>query len=317
MPRPYDLDPLAVRRQFDRRARAPTDGDFVAREVESRMLERLPLLRIAPRTILDVGCGRGDGARALMQRFPQAMVLGVDASPAMARVARGAVSESGSGSGSGSVERLLARLSQGWRIPFAKPLVGPPVRPSEGPPRWAAADAAALPLADASVDLLWSNLAWHWFADPSRVAEQWRRVLRPGGVAMFSALGIDTLRELRAIGARLPIFPDMHDIGDLMTRVGLADPVLDAEHLTVTWTDPLRLIEDLRALGGVATSARARGLSTPRMRSGWLRRIDSLRDATGRIMLSFELIQAQAWSPAPRRLADGLAPIRVVRRSAR
>ncbi len=122
------------------------------------------------------------------------------------------------------------------------------------------ADAHALPLADASVDLIWSNLALHWFAAPERAVGEWYRVARPGGLAHFSFFGVDTLAELRALGARMMAFHDLHDIGDLLAAAGFADPVMDSERLTLTWAGPQALLGDLHALGGNALRGRFRGL---------------------------------------------------------
>lgn len=88
MPEPSDLDRSAVRRQFDRRVASPEPSDFLTREVERRMLDRLDLVKLRPDRVLDVGCGLGDGVRRLRGRWPQAEVVGVDLAPR--RVARAA-----------------------------------------------------------------------------------------------------------------------------------------------------------------------------------------------------------------------------------
>lgn len=149
-----------------------------------------------------------------------------------------------------------------------------------------AADAARLPLRDSSVDLLWSNLAWHWFGDPVGAAGEFHRVMRPDGLLMFSSFGVDTLRELRRIGAELPDFPDMHDIGDLLGSVGFAAPVMDTERLTVTWSDPDSLLRDLRGLGGNALRARRRSLCGRQRRAQWSSAIETLRGDGGLIAIS-------------------------------
>ena len=293
MLKPPDLDRDAVRRQFDRRARTIGDADFLLREVEHRMLERLEPVRLAPSMLVDVGCGIGQGISALMQRYAGARALGIDSSPAML----GAASQLRRRTE--SVSRRLQRLLS----------IG---APGAQDPLWCAADAARLPLARSSADLLWSNLAWHWLADPVAVAAEWYRVLRPQGLLMFSALGVDSLKELRGLGAMLPEFPDLHDIGDLLGQTGFADPVLDTERLNVTWRDPARLLADLHRLGGNALRGRCRGLATPRQRDGWLRTVDGLRGADGQISISFEIVFAHAWCPPQKRLPDGATAVRWV-----
>lgn len=292
---------MAVRRQFGRRADRLGKADFLLREVERRMLDRLEVVRLAPGVAVDVGCGLGHGAAALQQRYPAARVVGVDLSEVLAARAlrlHGTAARTG----------LAGRLKR-W--------FGTEPGPATPAPLFVAADAAGLPLAAASVDLIWSNLAWHWFADPPAVLAQWYRVIRPDGLLMFSAFGVDTLRELRALGAQLPVFPDMHDIGDAIAHAGFADPVMDSERLTITWRDPVVLLDELGALGGNALRGRSAGLHTPADRCRWLAAIESLRGADGCIALSFELVHAHAWCPPRKRLADGYAPVDFVPRAAR
>ncbi len=283
---PPDIDPSAVRRQFARRAKQAPRADFLLREVESRMLERLSLVRLEPRTIVDVGCGRGEGILALKRQYPQARLVGVDASPGVVQAAR----------------QALAPPSRGF---FAR------MRRKEGDPIAAlvAGDAHALPLANASVDLVWSNLALHWFRSPQKAIEEWYRVMRPGALLDFSFFGVDTLAELRALGARTMSFHDMHDIGDVLLAAGFSEPVMDMQRLTLTWQTPRALLDDVRSLGGNALRSRFRGLLGRRAQQEWLRAIESMRDDDGLIRCSAELVFGHAWCPERKRRADGLASI--------
>lgn len=299
MPTPQDLDRHAVRRQFARRADRLPRADFLLREVERRMLEKLDVVRLVPGAVLDAGTGLGHGAARLQQRYPQARVLGVDLAAALA--ARAAQLHGP------PAHRSLATRLRGW---FGGE------RAADVPaPMFCAADTGRLPLAASSIDLVWSNLAWHWFADPPAVLDEWYRVIRPDGLLGFSAFGVDTLRELRGAGAQLPEYPDMHDIGDALAQAGFADPVMDCERLTITWNDPAVLLDELRALGGVALRGRAAGLRGRRWREQVLAALASLRGADGRIALTFELIYGHAWCPPRKRRADGYAPVDFVPRA--
>ena len=295
-PEPSDLDRSSVRRQFDRRAGGADPGDFLAREVERRMLERLDLVKLAPARILDVGCGLGDGVRRLRGRWPQAQAIGVDLSPR--RAARAA-----------SIDRPP---SAGWAQGLARRLTGRGAGTAAPLGRYVAGDAHRLPIASGSIDLVWSNLAFHWFDDVPAAIAEWYRVLRPGGLLMFSALGVDSLGELRAAGLRMPALPDLHDVGDALVGAGFAEPVMDAERLVVTWTDPARLLADLRTLGGDARRGRPRGLATraareralaeaaPRLRGG---------DPAAPMAVGFELVYGHAWVGERKRLPGGWAPV--------
>jgi malonyl-CoA O-methyltransferase len=175
-----------------------------------------------------------------------------------------------------------------------------------------AGDAHRLPIASGSVDLVWSNLAFHWFDDVPAAIAEWYRVLRPGGLLTFSTLGVDSLAELRAAGLARAALPDLHDIGDALVAAGFAEPVMDAERLTVTWTDPPRLLADLRALGGDPRRTRPRGLATPAARDR------ALAEAAGRLRggdpsapmaVGFELVYGHAWIGERKRRDDGWSPV--------
>ena len=131
-----------------------------------------------------------------------------------------------------------------------------------------AADAAKLPLRNDSVDLVFSNLMLQWCNDPDAIFRETRRVLRQGGLLTFASLGPDSLRELRAAwsqidrGTHVHRFIDMHDLGDALVRTGFAEPVMDTERLTITYSSVGRLLKELRLTGSRnLTHGRRRGLT--------------------------------------------------------
>ena len=89
------------------------------------------------------------------------------------------------------------------------------------------AEAEAIPLPDASIDLVYSNLMLPWCEDIDAVFAEIARVLAPQGLVTFTTLGPDTLVELRTAwrtaggGDALHPFTDMHDLGDGLVRAGL------------------------------------------------------------------------------------------------
>ena len=295
MLRPSGLDPIAVRRQFERRGAALSEADFLLREVERVMLERLEAVRIAPTTLLDVGCGLGNGLVALRKRYPGAHALGVDSARSVAAAAARRLGPPPAG----LLKRLLPDLIAGARPALADLLV---------------ADAARLPIRDGSVDMVWSNLCLHWLPDAQAAVDEWHRVIRPGGLLMFSAFGVDTLRELRAEGAELMAFNDMHDVGDALVAAGFADPVMDMSFVTLTFDDARKLLLDVSALGGNGLANRRRGLTARAHHADWLSRLSRKRDGAGKLSLTFEVFHGHAWCPTPKRLPRGLAPLTFQRR---
>lgn len=287
---PIDLP--RVRELFARPARiAPSD--FLRREIAERMHERLSLVKIVPRQVLDAGCGAGADLGLLQKTYPAAQILGLDGAGAMARAARGPVAQGG------ALNQLLTRLM-----------------PAKAGVDVLCGDYGNLPFGPNSLDLLWSNLALHWHPLPDRVFAEWRRVLRVEGLLMFSCFGPDTFTEVRAAFAALDAYPhtlpfvDMHDFGDQLVAAGFSTPVMDMERITVTYDTPQALLADVRALGGNPLESRRRGLIG---RAAWQRLLDAFeaqRRPDGKLGLTFEVIYGHAFRPAPRTTASGESIVR-------
>ncbi|VVC75111.1 Malonyl-[acyl-carrier protein] O-methyltransferase [Aquicella siphonis] len=115
-------------------------------------------------------------------------------------------------------------------------------------------EAGQLPLPAQSIDLVFAHLLLPWHGDVRLVIRESRRVLRPDGVMIVTALGPDTLKEWhrQLSGHVVPVFADMHDLGDLMLQEGLADPVLDVNYYTVTYRERSNLIREMHGSGMLA-----------------------------------------------------------------
>ena len=295
---PIDLQ--YMRRLFGRPGRI-ADSNFLRREIAGRMQERLSLVKIRPGQVLDLGCGEGADFAALQELYPEAHMLGVDASPTLLAAGR-----LGQSAATTSMNRLLSKFLPrkiGARHEHAfSQLCG---------------DFSQLPLKTGSADLVWSNLALHWHPQPDLVFAEWRRILRVDGLLMFSCFGPDTFKEIRAAFAQVDGFPhtlnfvDMHDLGDMLVNTGFSTPVMDMETITVTYESTEKLLADVRAWGGNPLLSRRRGLLG---RSAWKRVIhalDSCRRSNGKIPLTFEVVYGHAFRPAPTKTADGESIVRL------
>ncbi|MBL8308921.1 MAG: methyltransferase domain-containing protein [Burkholderiales bacterium] len=299
------LDPSAARARFERRAATYAGAAVVQREVGRRLLERFDVMRITPSTVLDVGCGPGTHTALLAARFPSSEVIAIDQARAM--VARAAPSSDS------------PDLS-GWRAHLGRWFGNAAERTPQATIRGLVADMTALPLPREKADVLWSNFAMQWAADLPRLLAEWNRVLRVGGVAMFTAPGPDTLRELRAalhqcgldVPSRVHAFTDMHDLGDMLVHAGFADPVMDMEVITLEYGSANALWRDLQAMGGTNTlAARPRGLMTPRRLAAVAAALDAGRLDDGPIRISVEVVYGHAWKVAAKKTADGHGIVRI------
>ena len=251
------IDRRAARCRFERSAGTYPKFSRLESEVYARMLERLDYIRLEPSRVLDAGSG--PPRPGLRKRYPRAMAIALDFSLAML------------------TRRRFLRWVKGERhFPLC-------------------ADLQALPLADESVGLVWSNMALHWLADPLPALREFRRVLAPNGLLMFSTLGPDSLKELRGAAGerRVHTFIDMHDLGDMLLATGFSAPVMDMELITLEYPGAGTLLDDLRGSG--QTSARA---DRPRGLAGRAF-AERLRRTLGeKPRASFEVVYGHAWRPA-------------------
>jgi len=253
-----------TRRSFNRAATSYDQHAVLQQEVQERTLQKLDPIRIAPQRVLDLGCGTGAGVQQLKKRFGKAQVVGGDFAEQMVRLARG--------------------RRRWWQK-----------RP------YLVMDAHQLPLADDTVDLIYSSLVLQWSVDLDRVLAECRRVLRPGGLLLFSSLGPDTLYEMRQASAqvdgnsRVNGFFDMHDVGDAMVRSGFESPVLDIDKITMTYETLRELARDLKGIGAHnVTQGRLRGM-TSRQRWEQLEQAYEKFRRDGRLPATYEVFYAHGW----------------------
>ena len=260
------FDSLQIRRAFGRAATSYDAHSALQDEVQRRLQERLDEAGLNPQRTLDVGSGTGRGTAALRKRYPQAQTIALDLALPMLHA---------------------ARRQRSWLRPFAR----------------VCGDAEAQPFADASIDLLHSNLCLQWCGELNTVLGEFRRVMRPRGTLLFSTFGPQTLYELRAAFAEVDATPhvsgflDMHSIGDALLAAGFRDPVLERDTFTLTYSSLLHLMRELRAIGATnADSARTRGLTG----KAHLQRVIEayeINRSDGRLPATYEVVYAQAWAP--------------------
>lgn len=278
------VDKRQMRRSFERAAATYDSAAVLQNEVCQRMLSRLDYIKCLPQILLDAGSGTGNAFPGLAQRYPQAHLIGLDIAPAM-------------------LLRSRDRLPR-WRNFLAR-------RPQ---PAVVCADIERLPVANAAVGMVWSNLALQWVNDLPQSFAEIRRVLTPGGLLMFSTFGPDTLKELRMAyrdidrNTHVNRFIDMHDIGDMLAHSGFADPVMDMEVLTLTYSDVREVMRDLKAIGAHnVTQGRPAALSGRARFAAMVRNYEAFR-RDGRLPASFEIVYGHAWKPQPR-LGPGGRPV--------
>lgn len=270
------FDLTQVRRSFGRAAAGYDAHAALQVEVQKRLQERLDDLPLEPSRILDVGCGTAHGTAQLRQRFGKAHTIALDLALPMLQA---------------------ARRQRTWRNPFAR----------------VCADAEVLPFQDGGFDLVHSNLCLQWCGQLETVFDEFRRMLNPRGVLLFSTFGPQTLIELREAFAQVDQAPhvsrflDIHQIGDAMLAAGFRDPVLERDVFTLTYPNLLDLMRELRALGATnADHDRPRGLTGKHHLQKVIAAYEPNR-REGVLPATWEVVYAMAWAPEagqPRRMGS-------------
>ncbi|MXS84715.1 malonyl-[acyl-carrier protein] O-methyltransferase BioC [Nitrosomonas sp. HPC101] len=280
----YDhvLDKRMLRRSFEQAAASYDQSAVLQREICDRMLSRLEYIKYVPGKIIDAGSGTGYGTRKLIERYPAAEIVPMDIALTMHDHAR----------------TVIAEQLPAWRrwLPFGR----------HQPEGYICADMEQLPLREASVGMIWSNLAIQWCNDLKQTFTEAYRVLENGGLLMFSTFGPDTLKELRQVFKSVDPFnhvnrfTDMHDVGDMLVGSGFSLPVMDMEYITLTYEDVRSVMRDLKAIGAHnVTHGRRRGLMG---KAAWQQVIDQYETLRqdGRLPATYEVVYGHAWKPESR-----------------
>jgi len=263
------FDQAHVRRAFDRAAESYDQFAVLQNEVCQRLLEKLEIVKIKPQMILDAGAGTGAAIPDLFKRYKKAQLVALDLS-----------------------ENMLGKVARHGNFLRSPHLV--------------CADIEQLPFADNVFDLVFSSLSMQWCNDLNAALLEARRVLKPGGLFVFTTFGPDTLKELRQSWAKVDDanhvnqFIDMHDIGDALLQDGFAEPVMEAEVLTLTYDTVDALMHDLKAIGANVTTqskhASRTGL-TGKSVIQTVRESYELFRQDGLLPASYEIIYGHAWKP--------------------
>lgn len=255
------LEESAVQQATQRAADLDPADNVLARHTGKELLDRLSLLTLAPRIILDLGCGAGVEADLLAQCYPGAMVVGLDAcgAPLFKHV---------------PCRSFLATVGDAGLLPYqdgvfdlvASNLLLPwcDVDKVLGEVARVLRPGGALVFATLGPDTLCeANVAWDH---------------------------VDTF-------AHVHDFTDMHDLGDALIQHGFVAPVMDVQMLGLTFSDIRGLVRDLRALGGTnALTTRRRTLTGKDRWQAFASAYPHRPTDGGRVRTTFELVYAIAWA---------------------
>lgn len=247
-------DKRKVAQAFSRAAESYDSVAQLQRDIADRLMHWLP--HQVAGNLLDLGCGTGYAAPYLREHYPRAPLLHLDLAHGMLTYAR-----------------------------EQRPVVGA---------HYLCGDAEQLPLADASVDLIWSSLAVQWCEQPDRLLAELARVLKPGGRCLLATLGPDTLYELKRAWAAVDddvhvnSFIPLEQLLEHNTRLALGR--CETEYKVLRYNRLQELMHELKALGAHnVNSRRDQGLSSRQRLVRLLDAYEQQRMADGALPATYEV----------------------------
>jgi malonyl-CoA O-methyltransferase len=180
------------------------------------MIDRLDYIKIKPQNILDIGSGLNIDSSMLIKKYPQANLVQID-----------------------SAINILNHYCHNLQPP---PNYSGKVLPI-------CADALALPIANNSINMVWSSMCLPYINDSNQYFNEIMRILNVEGVFLVCGFAVDSLYELRNLGLRTYNFPDMHIIGDILLKIGFSDVVTDVEYITIEYDSIIDMLNDIRIVG--------------------------------------------------------------------
>lgn len=256
-----------ISNSFNKYATKYDQAAKIQQEVGQRLFDRLDYLKIKPQSVLDLGCGTGCFLWQLKKRYPRAKVIGLDIAKAML---------------------LVARKKQKWWWSSCSMVNGTML---------------ALPFVSGAFDLIFANQAIHWSTELRIVIRELNRILNNNGCLIFSTMGPGSLPELKhawqAVDkfAHVNEFIDMHDIGDYLLQEHFYAPIVDAELLTIRYTNLKQLLHDLKTQGvRNINQSRNPGLTGRKI---WETFSKAYNTQNGKYSLTYEVIYGNAWKGVP------------------
>lgn len=267
-----------IRDAFNKSADGYDGSAILQQEVCKRLLERLEYIKAEPHIIADIGTGTGQGTRGLAKQYPEATIVSVDIAENMLKKNREKLTPQGFGN-------KLKNLFSQQKYQFV------------------CADAERLPFADASVDLIFSNLTIQWCLDLNQLFREFRRVMKPGGFLLFTTFGTDTLKELKtswaAVSDKIHVndFADMHDIGDALYHVQAENPVMDCEKIILNYRSVKDILLELKAIGAHnLNTGRETALTGKNRLRAMYQAYEAFATNDG-YPVTYEVLYGHAWNP--------------------
>lgn len=212
------LDKGLVARSFEQASSHYNQFTSMQRIIGDRLMSEVVDSRAGVRRVLDIGAGTGYLTNKLVALYPLASVHAVDISSGM-----------------------LAQTRQHVKAAQSLQLV--------------CSDADNLSFTGASMDAVFSNVAFQWCGNLSRTFAEAYAVLKHGGQFAFSTFGPKTLYELKAAWAsaddavHVNSFATQQSIEEYLHSVGFRRCTVHVEDVLMYYSSPRELMVGLKGMG--------------------------------------------------------------------
>lgn len=209
------LDKKKVAQSFSRAAATYDSVAQLQRDIGAKLFAQLPDNLPAQSSVLDLGSGTGFFTQQLATKYPELQIVGMDIAEGMLHYA--------------------AEQHHGIS--------------------WLCSDAELLPIADNSVDIIFSSLAIQWCNNLPQLMTELARVLKPGGQLHIATLGPHTLHELKSAWQQVDNYVHVNHFQSqqaLIASIDSSQLILDnvqQENRTLYYDRLSELTRELKALG--------------------------------------------------------------------
>ena len=239
------------------------DSAIVQKEIINRLMQRLSFFNLSQRKVIDIGSGVGLSTKKLIELHNKSDFYMLDSSLK-------------------SLEENIIKKKNVFKV---------------------CADYTKIPYESNTFDFVFSSSALHWELDIHSSFKEIFRILKPGGLLLFSTYGPDTLIELRSAWAQVDSnkhvndFYDMHDIGDLMLNLNFIDSVVDTEKIIIQYENIRQLQKDLKNIGSKVLPGedKSKNLSSISGMKSMYKEYDNFRLKSGDLPATYEVIYGSAW----------------------
>lgn len=227
------LDKAKVKQSFSTASTTYDGFAQLQRNIGKALLEACPV-KNANDILLDLGCGTGFLTNELLRSAPHPKTLiALDMAWPMLQQAR-------------------SKLAKQDKVQYL------------------CADAERVPIADQSMDGVFSNLALQWCRNPDALFADIKRIIKPGGQLVFSTFGPQTLHELKNAWAEVDDYCHVNEFySELQLKyslelTGFRDVQIATKSYRPTYGSVLELMHELKSIGAHnVMSGRNKKMTTP------------------------------------------------------